>query len=84
MNALANQSWLNKSPLLQGIIFKAETSDDHVFLLAHHLIVDTVSWWILLDDIEKSYQQLLAGKKVDLGSKTSSLQQWSQQLHKFS
>ncbi|ABE56809.1 Amino acid adenylation [Shewanella denitrificans OS217] len=84
MNALANQNWLNKSTLLQGIIFKAETSDDHVFLLAHHLIVDTVSWWILLDDIEKSYQQLLAGKKVDLGSKTSSLQQWSQQLHKFS
>ncbi|MFA0812914.1 amino acid adenylation domain-containing protein [Microbulbifer epialgicus] len=84
MNALACQNWLNKSPLLQCIVFKSETGDDHVFLIAHHLIVDTVSWWILVEDLVKAYEQLLSGKKADLGGKTSSLQQWSQQLRCFS
>ncbi|BBM03197.1 non-ribosomal peptide synthetase [Microbulbifer sp. GL-2] len=84
MNVLANQSWLNKSPLLQGVIFKSKVGDDKIFLIAHHLIVDTVSWWILIEDLEKAYEQIICGQKVNLGGKTSSLQLWSHRLIEFS
>ena len=38
-----------------------------LFLTAHHLVVDGVSWRILLDDLDTAYQQARRGEPVDLG-----------------
>jgi amino acid adenylation domain-containing protein/non-ribosomal peptide synthase protein (TIGR01720 family) len=51
-----------------------------LFLVVHHLAVDMVSWRILLDDIQMAYQQVSTGLPISLPAKTSSWQQWSQQL----
>ena len=45
--------------------------------VAHHLVVDGVSWGILLDDLEQACRQLTAGRVPALPPKTSSWRQWT-------
>ncbi|HEU0088804.1 MAG TPA: non-ribosomal peptide synthase/polyketide synthase, partial [Pseudonocardiaceae bacterium] len=82
--ALAAQTSLDITcgPLLRAILFTAE--DGHrprLFLTIHHLVVDGVSWRILLDDLEAAYHQLAAGQPVDLGPKTTTYQTWANLLN---
>src|SRR5436309_3236360 len=51
-----------------------------VVLAAHHLVVDGVSWRILLEDLDTAYRQLVAGRPVDLGVKTTSFRDWAARL----
>ncbi|WP_410598328.1 non-ribosomal peptide synthase/polyketide synthase [Amycolatopsis sp. lyj-90] len=46
-------------------------------LSAHHLAVDGVSWRILLDDLDRAYQQ------ADLGPRTTSFREWAARLSTF-
>ena len=68
----------------QGPIFKAVllTSDagNKLFLVIHHLVVDGVSWRILLDDLQLLYGQFKQGLPLTLEEKTASYQQWGQWL----
>ncbi|MCJ8273490.1 MAG: amino acid adenylation domain-containing protein, partial [Psychrosphaera sp.] len=47
-----------------------------LLLIIHHLMVDGVSWRILLDDVETLCDQLRHNKALLLGPKTSSVQLW--------
>ncbi|MGA6168322.1 non-ribosomal peptide synthase/polyketide synthase [Amycolatopsis magusensis] len=49
-------------------------------LSAHHLVVDGVSWRILLEDLERAYRQLVHGDPVDLGPRTTSYREWAARL----
>ncbi|MEU2655984.1 amino acid adenylation domain-containing protein [Streptomyces sp. NPDC007325] len=40
--------------------------DDRVALIAHHLVVDGLSWRILLDDLAAAYRAALSGQPADL------------------
>jgi amino acid adenylation domain-containing protein/non-ribosomal peptide synthase protein (TIGR01720 family) len=51
-----------------------------LFLVAHHLVVDGVSWRIMLDDLERAYQQIARGEPVRLGPKTTSFRDWAHRL----
>ncbi len=51
-----------------------------LFLAVHHLVMDGVSWRIVLDDLATAYAQLTEGRDADLGAKTSSYQQWAERL----
>ena len=51
-----------------------------VQLIIHHLMVDGVSWRILLEDLEQVYGQLERGEEVRLRAKSSSFQQWAERL----
>jgi amino acid adenylation domain-containing protein/non-ribosomal peptide synthase protein (TIGR01720 family) len=54
-----------------------------LLLIIHHLAVDTVSWRVLLEDLQTAYQQLNQGKKVQLPAKTTSFKYWSEHLHEY-
>ncbi|MCR8962631.1 amino acid adenylation domain-containing protein [Brevibacillus halotolerans] len=56
---------------------------DHLFLTFHHLIVDTLSLRILLEDIEQGYQLAVNNQAVSLPDKTDSYLVWSQQLYEY-
>jgi amino acid adenylation domain-containing protein/non-ribosomal peptide synthase protein (TIGR01720 family) len=56
---------------------------DRLLIAAHHLVIDGVSWPILLEDFQTAYQQLAAGQVVRLPLKTSSFQQWAQRLQTY-
>ncbi|OZY86396.1 hypothetical protein CBP51_05045 [Cellvibrio mixtus] len=54
-----------------------------LLIVIHHLVVDGVSWRVLLDDLETLYNQAMAGQVLQLGEKTSSFQQWGQWLCEY-
>ncbi|CAM5352707.1 Carrier domain-containing protein OS=Streptomyces antimycoticus OX=68175 GN=SANT12839_008090 PE=4 SV=1 [Streptomyces antimycoticus] len=43
-------------------------------------MVDGVSWRVLLEDLNTAYQQLLTGRRADLGPRTTSVRDWSHKL----
>ena len=51
-----------------------------LLLVAHHLVVDGVSWRVILDDLQTAYTQLSAAKTVDLPPATTSLDEWARAL----
>ena len=72
---------LAAGPLLRGVLFGRGGGRRPVLLLAaHHLVVDGVSWRILLDDLATAYAQLAGGGPVDLGPKTTSFRDWALRL----
>ncbi|MDR5873395.1 non-ribosomal peptide synthetase [Vreelandella gomseomensis] len=51
-----------------------------LLLVAHHLVVDGVSWRVILDDLQAAYTQLSAAKALDLPPATTSLDEWARTL----
>ncbi|MFA0813513.1 amino acid adenylation domain-containing protein [Microbulbifer epialgicus] len=79
------QSSLNPK---QGLIFKVVFFNygeeaGRLLLVFHHLVIDGVSWRILLSDLEQMYEQLLSANVIKLEEKTSSYQQWGQALSDY-
>ncbi|MGA9379449.1 MAG: amino acid adenylation domain-containing protein, partial [Phormidium sp.] len=54
-----------------------------LLIIIHHLVVDGVSWRILLEDLQIAYQQISQGKEIELAPKSSSFQEWAKQLRKY-
>ena len=48
--------------------------------MIHHLVTDGVSWRILLAIAARLYRQAQGDEQIDLGPKTTSYKEWSQQL----
>ncbi|MFB9907697.1 amino acid adenylation domain-containing protein [Allokutzneria oryzae] len=63
--------------LVRAVLINGTT----LFLAIHHLVVDGVSWRILLEDLDTAYQQARAGKPVDLGPKTTAFTDWAVRLN---
>ncbi|MDQ1558187.1 MAG: hypothetical protein QOD32_1247 [Pyrinomonadaceae bacterium] len=51
-----------------------------LLVVAHHLVIDGVSWRILLDQVERVYQDVQAGSESALRGQGSSFGQWAQAL----
>ncbi|WP_370422148.1 amino acid adenylation domain-containing protein [Streptomyces sp. QH1-20] len=49
-------------------------------LMAHHLVVDGVSWRILLPDLSAAYEAVAAGREPDLDPVGTSFRAWAQGL----
>lgn len=79
-NAL--QASLNLSELLwRGILFQlGNTQTDRLLIISHHLIIDAVSWQILLEDLVTAYCQSQQQQKPQLPLKTTAFRTWAQQL----
>ncbi|MFE2085320.1 non-ribosomal peptide synthase/polyketide synthase [Streptomyces scopuliridis] len=74
---------LERGPLfrvLVGVTGPEAPGPVRVVLAAHHLVVDGVSWRILLDDLESAYERIVAGRQPDLGPKGTSVRQWAARL----
>ncbi|GMK39957.1 hypothetical protein PCCS19_30120 [Paenibacillus sp. CCS19] len=54
-----------------------------LLIVIHHLLVDGVSWRILLDDLQSVCQQLENGDHAALPPRTTSFKQWSEQLSTY-
>jgi amino acid adenylation domain-containing protein/non-ribosomal peptide synthase protein (TIGR01720 family) len=51
-----------------------------LFVAVHHLVVDGVSWRILLEDLERAVAQMENGEAIALPAKTTSFKAWSERL----
>ncbi|HEY7200750.1 MAG TPA: condensation domain-containing protein, partial [Candidatus Dormibacteraeota bacterium] len=72
---------LANGPLLRIVLFSmGEGRTPRLLLIAHHLVIDAVSWRILLEDLLTAYGQVAQGIPVGLGLKTTSFKEWSERL----
>ena len=68
---------LHEGHLLRGVLIDHEDGVQRLLLVIHHLVVDGVSWRVLLEDLQAAY----AGQA--LAEKTSALQDWATQLSAY-
>jgi amino acid adenylation domain-containing protein/non-ribosomal peptide synthase protein (TIGR01720 family) len=75
---------LEQGPVLRAAFLDLGKGRPRYFLLAiHHLVVDGVSWRILLEDLETACKQLGQGERVTLPPKTTSFKHWAERLTRY-
>ncbi|MFZ1289535.1 MAG: amino acid adenylation domain-containing protein [Melioribacteraceae bacterium] len=74
---------LENGPIAKFVYIKTENKY-YLFLVAHHLVIDSVSWRIIFDDIQNFYLQLKQNKKFTLPTKSTSYSYWINSLKKYS
>uniref|UniRef100_UPI00105E2CF5 non-ribosomal peptide synthetase n=1 Tax=Paraburkholderia flava TaxID=2547393 RepID=UPI00105E2CF5 len=74
---------LTKGPLLRAVLMRIEDGSTRLLLVIHHLVVDGVSWRILLEDLQTVSAQIQRGEEIALPARTDSYQWWSQQLQQY-
>ncbi|MGE7626084.1 amino acid adenylation domain-containing protein [Bacillus cereus] len=72
-------------PLMKVVYFEDNlTGNDRIFWVIHHLVVDGVSWRILLEDLQVVYNQMKQGQEIRLPAKSTSFKEWSERLQTYS
>ena len=79
-NAAQASMQIGEGPLFKALHFHRGAHSHRLLLVCHHLVVDAVSWRIILADLGQAYRHFRDGKAIQLAPKTSSFQQWGQQL----
>ncbi|MGJ5672512.1 MAG: amino acid adenylation domain-containing protein [Nostochopsis sp.] len=74
---------LNENLVQVAFFFLGIDKKARLLIVIHHLVVDGVSWRILLEDLQTAYGQLSQGKTIQLPAKTTSFKDWAQQLTKY-
>lgn len=70
--------------LIKVCIFDLGIRGQGILFTAHHLIIDGVSWRILLEDFTTILKQLNSNEEIILPLKTHSFTQWSEELNEYS
>lgn len=65
--------WFDMGPLCPG----------RLLLIIHHLIIDGVSWRIVLEDLQNAYIQHRRGDSICLPAKSTSFKQWAERLQQY-
>lgn len=75
---------LERGPLLQAALFEFGPGRPGLLLLVvHHLVMDGVSWRILLEDLERQYCRISKGEESALSPKTSAFAEWASRLSEY-
>ena len=74
---------LEQGPLVRALLVDAPGDQQRLFIVIHHLVVDGVSWRVLLDDLQTAYRQLATHQSVKLPAKTSAFKEWSARLQAY-
>ena len=72
---------LLEGPLLRAVQMQLWDGSQRLLLVVHHLVVDGVSWRILLEDIQDLCRQIDDGARPQLPPRTTSLRDWADALH---
>ncbi len=72
---------LGQGPLMRVLWFEyGRGQPGRLLLIIHHLVVDGVSWRVLLEDLQTAYAQACRREPIRLPAKTTSFQCWAEQL----
>ncbi len=69
--------------LIKACSFDLGERGKQLLITAHHLIVDGISWRIILEDINSILNQMYSGQTVCLPPKTRSMQDWAVAVEKY-
>ncbi|HEX7238924.1 MAG TPA: amino acid adenylation domain-containing protein, partial [Longimicrobiaceae bacterium] len=71
---------LAAGPVFRVACFDLGGGRRRLLFAAHHLVVDGVSWRVLLEDLATALRQLRAGEPVRLPPKTTPYREWAERL----
>ena len=72
---------ISAGPLMRAALFGLGTGQrQRLLMVIHHLVIDAVSWRILIEDLHSAYGQLTRGGQVELPAKTTSFKDWAERL----
>ena len=76
---------LDKGELVQVAIVRTPEfmATDRLFVSVHHLVLDGVSWRVLMDDLQRAVQALRSGRNDFFGYKTTHFSEYSLRLNQF-
>jgi amino acid adenylation domain-containing protein/non-ribosomal peptide synthase protein (TIGR01720 family) len=75
---------LARGPLARMVLFASGPDrPDRLLLVAHHLVIDGVSWRVLLEDLQTAYSRLDRDQEPELPAKTTSFQAWARRLQEY-
>lgn len=81
LDSLQAQLNLEEAPLIRFVwLVEDMEKPSYLAIIAHHLIIDGVSWRILLEDLLRAYTMLKNGQEVVFAPKTTSYKKWGQLL----
>jgi amino acid adenylation domain-containing protein/non-ribosomal peptide synthase protein (TIGR01720 family) len=82
-----HQALLNiaRGELVRIVLIETPAVETHnrLLLIIHHLVIDGVSWRILLEDFERLLTAISSNQPLQPGSKSSSYRQWYQALELY-
>ncbi|OBY79529.1 hypothetical protein BBG47_11135 [Paenibacillus sp. KS1] len=81
-NEIQNGMDLEKGPLVRLGLFQM-SSGDKLFIAIHALLIDDISWSILLEDFMNGYTQAEKGLGIVLAENTTSFKEWSDKLNEY-
>ena len=75
---------LTDGPLMRVVLFNlGESKPCHLLIIMHHMVTDSVSYLITVQDIITACQQISQGMPVQLPPKTTSFKEWSEKMHAY-
>lgn len=74
---------LERGEVIKAILFQTGHNTSELFIAAHHLVMDGISWRIIQEDLLNGLKQLTAGQDVVFAKKTASYQQWADALYEY-
>ncbi len=82
-NEIQSSFNLNDGQMMKAKVYHAEDRD-FLFIAIHHLVIDGISWRILLEDLTTAYEAVVYGSgECSLPKKTSSFKEWAKALHQY-
>ncbi|WEA01632.1 non-ribosomal peptide synthetase [Mucilaginibacter sp. SJ] len=82
-NDVRNSFNILNSLLVRMVIIRHPDGREYLFITAHHLVMDGLSWRIFLEDFFKAYSLATEGTPVSLPQKTASFKEWSLTLNQL-
>ncbi|RJX83248.1 amino acid adenylation domain-containing protein, partial [Pseudomonas sp. LS-2] len=74
---------LRGGPLLRAVLFDLPSGEQRLLLVVHHLVVDGVSWRILLEDLQSAYKHVQHGQPLVLPARSASFKEWIDALQTY-
>ncbi|MDP6938410.1 MAG: SDR family oxidoreductase [Planctomycetota bacterium] len=75
---------MQMGPIMKAALFThGQTAAPELLWVIHHLVVDVVSWRILMEDFQTALGQFSKGEELSLPPKTTSLQDWTSGLKHY-
>ncbi|WP_082568367.1 non-ribosomal peptide synthetase [Rhizobacter sp. Root1221] len=72
---------LARGPVWRPVHLRHADGSARLLIVVHHLLIDGVSWRVLLEDLQTVHRQLVRGLAVSLPASTAAYKAWSGHLH---
>nr|WP_157880143.1 non-ribosomal peptide synthetase [Streptomyces natalensis] len=80
LRAAADQLEPTVGHMARFVWFRSPRGQGRLLVVLHHLVVDGVSWQILLSDLATAWRRVSEGRAVELPPQTTSVRRWSHAL----